>query len=62
MLSTAFLVMEEEQIKRVISLYDDLKVVKIDYSAGTDQPEITEYNSNQHNEQGQYEDQSEKVS
>ena len=62
MLSTAFLVMEEKQIKQVISLYDDLKVVKIDYSAGTDQPEITEYNSNQHNEQGQYEDQSEKVS
>lgn len=62
MLSTAFLVMRDEQIKRVISLYDNLEAAKVDYSAGTDQPEITEYNSNQSNEQGQYEDQSEKIS
>ena len=62
MLSTAFLVMRDEQIKRVISLYDNLEAAKVDYSAGTDQPLITEYNSNQSNEQGQYEDQSEKVS
>lgn len=62
MLSTAFLVMDEEQMKRVISLYDNLKAAKVDYSAGTDQHEIMEYNSNQSNEQGQHEDQSEKVS
>jgi thiamine biosynthesis lipoprotein len=62
LLSTAFLVMRDEQIKRVISLYDNLEAAKVDYSSGKDQPEITEYNSNQSNEQGQYEDQSEKVS
>jgi len=62
MLSTAFLVMNEDQIKRVISLYDNLAAARVDYSEGMDQPQITKYNINQRNEQEQYENQSEEVS
>lgn len=62
MLSTAFLVMDDEQVERVIALYESIEAVKIDYSAGTDQPDITVYRSNKINELEQYENQSEKVS
>lgn len=62
MLSTAFLVMDDEQIEEILDLYEGVEATKIDYSAGSGEPEITVYNSNQNNGLEQYENQPEKVS
>lgn len=50
MLSTAFLVMDNDQIERILDLYEDVEAAKIDYSTGADQPKITLYNRNKNKE------------